>query len=127
MMSIVVDTNVLIDCLRGKEEALSAVREAHISGSRLLCSLVTKAEIYAGLWPEEEAGAKKLLDSFDWVDITDDIATLAGKWAFEYRDSHQDVGLIDYLIAATCKCFKSSFWTLNVKDFPMFDGLKSPY
>lgn len=51
----------------------------------------------------------------------------AAEFARRYRRSHSDIGLGDYLIAATASVDSLELATLNVKHFPMFDGLEPPF
>ncbi|HEX3947231.1 MAG TPA: hypothetical protein VHW47_05975 [Acidimicrobiales bacterium] len=44
-----------------------------------------------------------------------------------YRRSHPGIGLGDYLIAATARLEGLELATLNVRHFPMFDGLAQPF
>ncbi|MBN9607768.1 MAG: hypothetical protein BGO26_09890 [Actinobacteria bacterium 69-20] len=44
-----------------------------------------------------------------------------------YRRSHSGIGLGDYLIAATADTEGVELATLNVKHFPMFEGLQAPF
>lgn len=44
-----------------------------------------------------------------------------------HRGSHSGIGLGDYLIAATAETQSATLATLNVRHFPMFDGLQAPF
>jgi predicted nucleic acid-binding protein len=44
-----------------------------------------------------------------------------------YRTSHSGIGLGDYLIAATAEVEGCELATLNVRHFPMFEGLQPPF
>jgi len=44
-----------------------------------------------------------------------------------YRRLHSNIGLGDYLIAATAAVEGLSLATLNVKQFPMIDGIEAPF
>jgi predicted nucleic acid-binding protein len=45
----------------------------------------------------------------------------------QYRRSHSGIGLADYLIAATAELHGLTLATLNVRRFPMFSNLESPF
>lgn len=49
-----------------------------------------------------------------------------GEFRRQYRRSHSGIGLGDYLIAATAEVKGYRLGTLNVKHFPMFQGLWPP-
>ncbi len=126
-MTILVDTSVLIDHLRGDEAAQRALVGAVEQGERLACSVVTKVEVLAGMRPGEEPATRRLLDALDWIDVDDGIAERAGAMANRYLRSHPGVDPIDFIIAATAEQHDAALWTRNIKHFPMFADLRSPY
>ncbi|WP_182378480.1 type II toxin-antitoxin system VapC family toxin [Nocardioides sp. WS12] len=126
-MTVVVDTSVLIDHLRGKSEARVALSALVESGEAMVGTVLTRTEILAGMRSSEEAGTLALLDTFEWVPVTVDIADRAGRFAQTYLRSHAGVDTVDYVIAATVEAVGGRLWTRNVKHFPMFDGLAAPY
>ncbi len=125
---ILVDTDVLIAHLRGVEAArnwlLSARSEA---GGRLAASVVTAAEILGGMRSPERAAVARLLATLRLHPVNEVVARRAGELMREYRRSHASIGLGDYLIAATAEVQGFGLATLNVKHFPMFDGLRPPF
>jgi predicted nucleic acid-binding protein len=64
-MTIVVDTSVLIDHLRGVDGARDSLRNAAKAGERLVASVMTKIEVLAGMRVGEEPATRRLLDSLD--------------------------------------------------------------
>lgn len=68
-----------------------------------------------------------LLDSPRAFPVDREVAGVAGELRRRYRQSHHNVGLPDYLIAATALVHGCSLATLNVKHFPMLDGLTPPF
>lgn len=126
-MTIVVDTSVLIDHLRGDATARAALEDAVRAGERLVCSVLTKVEVLAGMRPAEERATRRLLDSLDWIEVSDEVAEAAGALANRYLASHPGVDPVDYVIAATALRLRAALWTRNVRHFPMFDGLRPPY
>lgn len=121
---MLLDTCVLIDVLRGNEAALTFVSE--LPGIPSL-SVITVTEIMAGV---RNARERKLFEQFanacEAVPIDLEIAALAGRYVNQYRKSH-GVDPIDALIAATAKVKGLPLATLNLKHFPMLQGLKRPY
>ena len=126
-MTIVIDTSVLIDHLRGDDAAREALRGATAAGERLVGSVLTKVEVLAGMRTTEEATTRRLLDSLDWVEVDDDLAERAGGLANRYLPSPPGIDPVDYVIAATVQRLDAHLWTRNVRHFPMFAGLASPY
>lgn len=126
-MTIVVDTSVLIDHLRGHEPARRALRGLVVSGERLAGAVLTRTEILAGLRPDEYEATSALLGAIDWVPVDEAVADRAGELARRFLRSHPAVDTVDYVIAATAEALDATLWTLNVRHFPMFTGLRPPY
>lgn len=126
-MTVLLDTSVLIDHVRGNVQARDALTRAVSDGHRLAASVVVEVEVLAGMRPVEETPTRRLLDAIEWYPVDDRIAEAAGELANRYLRSHPGVDPVDYIIAATATTHDASLWTRNVKHFPMFDGLTSPY
>lgn len=126
-MSIVVDTSVLVDHLRGDPRARNAISEAVEAGAALLVSVMTRVELLAGMRPVEEADTRALLEALDEIVVDRAIAERAGSLASRYLRSHPGIDTVDYLIAATAEQRNAELWTRNVKHFPMLPGLVPPY
>ncbi len=126
-MTAVVDTSVLIDHLRGDDRARQLVREARCSGTRVVASVLTKVEILAGVRPDETEATKRLLDRLEWIDVDGEVAEQAGALASRYIRSHPGIEVVDYVIAASVQRLDAELWTTNVRHFPMFEDLASPY
>ena len=118
MKKIVVDTDVLIDFLRGGKKVqvflLSAVEE-----SVIYCSAITVAEIHAGMRESERRKTTDLIDSLNIVDVTREIAEKAG--AYRRHEKRKSIELDDCLIAATAFIKGAFLATRNVKHYPMDD------
>ena len=115
MARILIDTDVLIDFLRGKSGAkkvLESISKEDIS----CCSVITIAEIYAGMLPDEEEATMELLNSLEHMVIDQDIALLAGKFKRETTDRRLE--LDDCFIAATAIHHKAVLLTHNPKHYP---------
>jgi predicted nucleic acid-binding protein len=122
--SVLVDSDIVIDFLRGERQALVLLKN---EAEALCFSAVTVAEIHAGVRNEkEEAEVDRLFSLFPVFAVTGDIAREAGKLVRRYRASHS-VELPDALIAATSIVYGSVLFTLNVKHYPMLKNLKPPY
>jgi predicted nucleic acid-binding protein len=118
MKNILIDTDVLIDFLRGKETArrffLSVAEE-----NTLYCSVITVAEIYAGMREEEKEKTDDLLDSLNIVEITRAVAEKAGRYKHQIR--RQALELDDCIIVANAFYVKALLVTGNGKRYPMND------
>jgi hypothetical protein len=121
---LLIDTDVLIDYLRDYPEAVSYVEAQQ---ERLLISVVTVAELYAGVREgEERARLERFLRAFDIVSLDMGLAVQGGLYRRDYSKSH-NVGLADALIAATATRRHIPLVTLNQKHFPMLVDVIVPY
>jgi predicted nucleic acid-binding protein len=111
---VVIDTDILIDFLRGKLEArdfLCALPDDAVP----YCSVIAIAEIYAGMRESERERTQELIDSLIALPVTKEIATLAGSFKREAGNLELD----DCLIAATAVTEAMELVTRNVKHYPM--------
>jgi hypothetical protein len=98
-----------------------------VSGERRSASVIARTEIEGGMRSHERRDVALLFGSLRLLPVTDPIARLAGHWLRTYRRSHPGIDLVDYLVAATADYHELALATLNVKHFPMFEGLAAPW
>ena len=125
-MSVLVDTSVLVDYLRGHEMAVT-VLETERGAGPLRASEITRLEILAGMRPDEEARTGSLLGALVWHPVDQAVAEEAGALGRQWLTSHRGIDGADLAIAATATLNGLRLLTLNVKHFPMFPGLRPPY
>lgn len=123
-MSVVLDTTVLVDHLRGSSLAGEYIAAL---GAPPSCSEVTRIEILRGLRSDERRGAERLFALIAWVPVDVEVARRAGELGRRWRRSHPGIGVPDLAIAATAELLEAQLGTRNVKHFPMFEGLSAPY
>jgi len=127
MSLILIDTDVIIDFLRKKTKAKNYFEQCIAQKDKLGYSVITKAELYAGLRNGEEDAVVSLLNSMDEFPVDGEIAVQAGLYRNAFMKSHELL-LPDALIAATAKCVGAKLVTCNIKDFPMKDiAVEAPY
>lgn len=126
-MSVLVDTSVLIDHLRGDPRAVELLDQLVVTDVAVWAATPTRTELLAGIRPREREALDRLFDALAWVDITPAIADDAGELARRHRRSHVGIGTVDYLIAAAARSVQAELLTLNVRDFPMLPGLEPAY
>jgi tRNA(fMet)-specific endonuclease VapC len=118
MSEVIVDTDILINFLRGREKArdflLSVLRESNLS-----CSAITVAEIYAGMKELEKEKTEELIDGLNVIPVDRAIAEKAGQYKGSIK-SHT-LELDDCLVAATAFLRKAVLATGNGKHYPMAD------
>ena len=118
MKNTLVDTDILINFLRGKRKAkdfLSLLLEE----SAIFCSAITVAEIAAGMRPGEEERTNEFLGHIEVLDVTRKVAEKAGYYKRGVRGRNME--LDDCLIAATAFVHKAVLATGNGKHYPMKD------
>lgn len=121
---LLIDTDVLIEYLRGRSEAAK-----YLEGltEDLCLSVISAAELFAGVRGEEEEELlERLLQAFVLLPVTERVARLGGRYRREYRPSH-GTGLADALIAATAEEHGANLVTFNRRHFPMISRLTVPY
>jgi len=118
MKNIVLDTDILIHFLRGREEARDFLSSL-LDEATLYCSVITVAEIFAGMREHERKKTEELLDSFNLIEITKEIAEKAGR--YKNRIKSQTLELDDCLIAASAHSIGAILATGNIKHYPMTD------
>jgi predicted nucleic acid-binding protein len=122
--TVLVDTSVLIDVLRGSDAAaewLAGLDEVP------LCSEVTRAEVLRGVRSRERAPTERLLQALRWVPVDESVSRRAGELGRQHRRSHPGLSVADLVIAATALGAEAELATGNVRHFPMFRGLEPPY
>jgi hypothetical protein len=125
-VTALVDTSVLIDYLRGRQDAAELL-ENERAAAPLHASEITRLEVLAGMQPAEEDGTRLLLSTLVWHPVDTEVAEEAGALGREWLPSHHTIDSADLAIAATAIRTGSRLLTLNVRHFPMFTGLQAPY
>ncbi|MFA7238099.1 MAG: type II toxin-antitoxin system VapC family toxin [Phycisphaeraceae bacterium] len=121
---ILVDTDVMVDYLRGYDKAVALVKKL---ADRIALPAVVVAELYAGVkGDDEQAILDDLISLFPVVPITPEIARLGGLLKRDFAKSH-GLGLADAIIAATSQLENAGLLTLNIKHYPMIAKLKPAY
>jgi predicted nucleic acid-binding protein len=123
-LTVVLDTTILVDQLRGSEEAFEYLAALE---SRPICSEVTRIEVMQGLRSSERRAANRLFATVSWVPVNESVARRAGELGRRWRRSHPGIGVADLAIAATVEEIGAELATRNLKHFPMFEHLRAPY
>jgi len=121
---LLLDTDVLIDFLRGQPQAVQLMED---TDCEFHVSAVSVAELYVGVRDGREREVlDQLMGLLRTIEISTEIARQAGLWRREYGKSH-GTGIIDALIAACADASQIPLATLNVKHFPMLPRVSAPY
>jgi len=121
LKSVLIDSDILIEVSRARDEAILARWDQLSQGdTALLCSPVNVAELWHGARPLEHAILNALFAAFNCIPIDIKIGQRAGAYLRQYAKSHH-VELGDALIAATVSIHKLQLWTRNRRHYPMKD------
>lgn len=129
-MKIIVDTNLLIDFSRKavikKEEILwpNLVRFAKKEGHQLILPVIALFEFFCGDEMEDQlnvANAENILSDLVLLDLTEEVAKTA---ALLFRLYKLNIGVVDYILAATSIVEDAELATLNPKHFKPFNKLR---
>ena len=121
MSRYLIDTNILIDHLRGDIAATQFLRGVEHGRVRVTISVITECELLAGtrLSPSEERRVLELLGLFPRVAVTSPIAQLAAQLR-----RRSPLTIINALIAATALRSHATLPTRNIKDFRSICSLR---
>ena len=119
MANYLLDTMVIIDCLRGRREVVDFLTRMASEGSIVGCCAINIVEVYAGMRENERQVTKKLLNSLEYYEVTRDLAELAGEYKREYAGKGITLSLSDVTIAAVAISNNLTLVTDNLKHYPM--------
>ncbi len=121
MEKIVLDTNILIEILKGNQTVISKLENFKTT---FCISSITVMELYYGALNKAELfNLKKFISIFEVIELNENISGISTELIFEYAKSH-NLAIPDSLIAATAINHKLKLYTLNLKDFRFIDGLE---
>lgn len=127
-MSALADTSVLVEYLRGVEPARVLLRAALLEREEVVsASVLSRIELSIGMRRSERRGTDALMAALRWFTVDTDVAREADALARHYAPGHSGIDAVDYCVAATARVYGMELWTLNVRHFPMFPGLRTPW
>ena len=117
---IVLDTNILIEILKGNEKTINKVK----SFTDTLCiSSISVMELYYGALNKVELNKlEKFVSLFYIVHLSENISKTSTKLIKQYAKSHS-LDIPDSLIASTSLENDAGLLTYNLKDFKYIDGI----
>lgn len=122
--SLLIDTDILIDYLRGQKQAVSFLEN---TDNHLMTSAINVAEIFVGVRDGKERSVlEQFIQLFEIINIDHEIAEMGGLFRRDYGQTH-GTGLADGIIAASAKLKKARLITLNARHFPMLADVFIPY
>lgn len=124
---IIVDSNILINFLRGREEEVELVKS--LASEKILGTTDVNAfELYYGAYKsgrqdEELAAVKGLLNSLFLVSTNEDSMEIAGKIMVNLEKRGKSIDMRDLFIGAICLTNSFPLLTKNKKHFENIEGL----
>jgi tRNA(fMet)-specific endonuclease VapC len=94
------DTNVLIRCLRRIPRSVALLQELR-THSELYISVLSRLEVLARMWPHEEQITLQLLSSLSSLPVGQETADSAGRLVFQQARRGLALNVPDAIIAAT--------------------------
>ncbi len=119
MADYLLDTTIIIDYLRGKNEKVKFIKKLASEGSLLGCCLVNIIEVCAGMREKEKEITEEVLDSLEYYEVTKEIAKRAGQYKRIYREKGVTLSLPDVIMAAVAISNNLTLVTDNPKRYPM--------
>jgi tRNA(fMet)-specific endonuclease VapC len=118
-MKLLLDTSVLIDVLRRRNQRREFVAELVRAGHILSTSLLNVAEIYAGMRSSEQSNTQALFSGLQLYELSPQSARLAGEMKNLWSKKGQTLALGDAIVAAVAIEQGCQLLTDNRKHFPM--------
>jgi predicted nucleic acid-binding protein len=124
-VSFVLDTGILVDHLRDREQATEVVAGALRSGRRVAASVLTRVDLRREVAAAEAVEAVEVL--VEWVPVDHEIADLAAQFAERYGHQRPELRMTDLVVAATVQRIQADLLTRDPDCFPMFPDLRTAY
>jgi len=127
VISYLIDTDWVIDFLKGKKEIVDTLVSMEKMG--LAISVISLAELYEGIYSSENQtkkmnGLNNFLSGVKVFTIDDEIAKIFGKQRQALRKTGRLIDNFDLLIASTCLFYDLTLMTNNINHFERIEGLK---
>lgn len=117
MQTVLIDTDVAIDFLRGEpyaQDLLLPLWEV----SRAYLSVLTIYELYAGMKEKEREPTDDFIGACLIEPVSQQIAAKGGEWRALYREKGITLTTVDCLIASTALLQGHKIATRNVRHYP---------
>jgi predicted nucleic acid-binding protein len=117
MSTVLIDTDVAIDFLRGIPYAQPLLAGLWANGQAVI-SVLSVYELTAGMKDKEKDATHNFIDACEVEQVTTEIAVKAGELYRRYRAKGNTLTSLDCLIAATALVKDYKIATRNVKHYP---------
>jgi predicted nucleic acid-binding protein len=117
MQTVLIDTDVAIDFLRGEPYARDLLLPLW-DLSRAYLSVLTIYELYAGMKEKEREVTNDFIGACLIEPVSREIAARGGEWRAFYREKGITLTAVDCLIASTALLQGHKIATRNVRHYP---------
>jgi predicted nucleic acid-binding protein len=117
--AVLLDTTVLIDLLRGRQEAGRRLASLRAAGDSPYVCAVNVEEVSRGLLPHEHEPARRLVAGLKEAPLGEPEGWQAGEWRRAFAGQGRTLTQADCLIAAAALGIGGRLATGNPRDFPM--------
>jgi predicted nucleic acid-binding protein len=117
MGTVLIDTDVAIDYLRGRTEAIELIAPLW-EENRAYLSIITVYELYACMRDKERYYTENFINACIIAPVTIEIAKAAGELYRKFRTKGITLTSLDCLIAATASAGKHKIATRNKDHYP---------
>ena len=118
MNDVLLDSDVIIWFLRGKEKVVSLLK--NIAKEKALgCSPLSIIEIKLGMKKGEEDATNLFFDTIKVWELDKEIANEAANYILSYKNKGITLDFVDATIAATCRLKNLMLMTYNTDHYPM--------
>jgi len=118
-VTLLLDTTVLIDVLRARNNRRLLLAELVEAGHTLTTAAINIGEVYSGMKPSETDATEDLLSSLVCYPITATIGLRAGSLKSKWAQKGRTLTLADMIVAAVALEHQLTLMTDNRKDFPV--------
>lgn len=126
-MSVLADTSVLVEHLRGALPARTLLRLRVDRGELVAACTLSRVELSLEMQGSERQAADALFSALRWLPLDDAVCEQASALASRYGGRDDGISVMDCCIAACAIVNDLELWTLNVSRYPMFSGLRAPW
>ena len=119
MGSVLLDTTVLIDALRGRPGVLERLARMQRAGDLPFTCAVNVEEVFRGLRATEEEAAEALFRGIRIAPLGNAEGRRAGAWRRDFAARGVTLAQADCLVASAAVGVTARLATANVRHFPM--------